>query len=121
MSGVSVSFCGDEVEFEEAVDKVYKEIQTFVNDTQCGVRELALIEERGETYMVALDVWHDLDVAIDGVLFLFKELRSISKQYLGKPPKELKNEVKAKIEDWKKRAALSKASAKAEAEEKKQN
>jgi hypothetical protein len=121
MSGMTVSCFGeDDMDFEEAVDKVFAELQTFVNDQQCGVRTLAMCEERADTYLEALQIWHELDENIAGALNLFSELRSIAKQVLGRPPKDMKVEVKNQLDLWKAQAVAAKAKLKAEAKHEKE-
>jgi hypothetical protein len=117
MSGMTVSCFGeDEMDFEVAVNRVFKDLQTFVNDMQCGVRTLAMIEEQDSDYMAALEIWHTLDNDVAGALALFTELRSIAKQVLGRPPKDMKVEVKAQLDLWKAKAVAEKARLKAERE-----
>jgi hypothetical protein len=117
MSGMTVSCFGEnEMDFEEAVNKVFAELQTFVNDLQCGVRTLAMVEEQDSDYMRALGIWHELDSNISGALGLFTELRSIAKQVLGRPPKDMKEEVKTQLAKWKAEVVAAKAQLKAERE-----
>jgi hypothetical protein len=120
MSGMTVSCFGeDDVDFEEAVNKVFADLQTFVNDMQCGVRTLAMCEEQDNNYMEALKIWKTLDNDVMGALGLFTELRSISKQVLGKPPSAVKEEVKAQLTKWKTEAKMEKDRAKNERTEEK--
>jgi hypothetical protein len=116
MSGMTVSAFGEEdMDFDEAVNKVFGNLQTFVNDCHSGVRTLAMCDERADTYLEALQIWRELDLAVGGALDLFSTLRSISKQVLGRPPKEYKEEASAQIKKWKEEDKLGKERAKAEA------
>ncbi len=114
ISDLSVSYFGQEVNLEEALDTTFKQIQTFVNDCHCSVRTLAMVPEQDDDYMVALDLYHEIVVAIEGMTSLMGELKSISKQVLGKPPTELKQEVAKRVLDFKQRQLQIKVQAKAD-------
>ena len=116
MSGITVSAFGeDDVDFETAVNKVFADLKNFVNGCQCNVRTLAMCEERSDTYLEALTIWRELDLDVCGALGLFTELRNISKQVLGRPPKDMKIEVKAQLDKWKAEDKLAKDRLKTEA------
>jgi hypothetical protein len=74
MSGISVSYFGEECDLEDCVDKTFKEIQTFVNGLHSGVRELAMIPEQDNDYERAFEVYTLMEKDVDGVILLFKEL-----------------------------------------------
>lgn len=102
MSGMTVSAFGqEEMDLEEAVNKLFVDLQTFVNGCHSGIRQLAMCDERADTYIEAMTIWKELDDDVVGALVLFKELRSISKQVLGKPPKQYKTEVDELKAKWK--------------------
>jgi len=101
MSGMSVSYNGVDMEIEEAIDDIFKKLQGFINNTHCEIRSLAMCPEQDANYMEALQIWKQLDTSIYGALDLFSELRSISKQVLGKPSADMKEEVKAQLDKWK--------------------
>lgn len=114
-SGITVSAFGEEeMDFDVAVDKVFGDLQNFVNNTHCEVRQLSMCEERADTYCEALEIWHNLDVNISGALNLFKELKSISKQVLGKPPPAYKEDASKMILKWKNEAKMEKEKEKEE-------
>ena len=96
-----VSYNGQEMEVEKAIDDLFPKIQTFINDCHCSIRELSYCEDRNETYLDALQMHLDICSNIDGMIKLFKELKSVSKQLVGPPPKDMKDEVKAFIEQYK--------------------
>ena len=102
MSGMTVSAFGqDDMDLEEALDHVFVDLQTFVNGTHCGVRELAMCDDRNDTFIEAAKLWRVIDRDITGALYLFKELKSITKQILGNPPKEYKQEFTELKATWK--------------------
>jgi hypothetical protein len=102
MSSMTVSAFGqDDMDLEAALDHVFIDLQTFVNGCHCEVRGLAMCEDRADTYIEAAKLWRELDRDITGALFLFKELRSITKQLLGSCPKEYKQEFAELKKSWK--------------------
>jgi len=91
-----VSFRGeDEMDVGEALDVLFSEMQNNLNSCHCSVRQLAMSEERADTYMEAAE--HHLAIGdyVDILVVLFKELKSVSKQVLGPCPKDYKDEFKA--------------------------
>ena len=95
-SGISVSLWGEnDVDFDVAVDKVFKEIQERINSAHCALREIAQCEERADTYLEAAEIHFNLVDFVDELGDLFKDLKSCSKQALGKCPSDLKIEFKA--------------------------
>ena len=100
-SQMSVSYCGEEMDFDSMCNQCFKDLQAFLNDVHCKVRELSMIEEQDGDFMVAVDCYLQIQDGIDGISNLMKELKSVSKQVLGKPPTELKEQVKAKMDSYK--------------------
>jgi hypothetical protein len=100
-SQMSVSYFGEEMDFDSMCDTCFKDLQTYMNDLHCKVRELAIIPEQDDDYMSALNCYLEIQTGIDGVAELLKELSGVSKQVLGKPPADLKLEVKAKLDAYK--------------------
>jgi hypothetical protein len=99
-----VSFRGDEaVELDTALNELYMEIQQNLNYSQCSIRQLACSSEQDNDFMVAVNIYHELDNYVLGLLALFKELQDVSKQCLGKCPPEHKEEYKKMCDDRKER------------------
>jgi hypothetical protein len=96
-----VSFRGEEIELDEALDALYREIQTNLNRSQCAVRSLACCEERNDTFLEAVGIYFEIDDHVESLFDLFRELQTVSKQCLGKPPKDLKDEYKKLCDDRK--------------------
>ena len=117
MSDLSVSYYGEEVGLEEALDDCFKKIQTFVNECHCSVRTLAMLPEQDGDYIVALDQYHSIIESIDGMTDLMKELKSIAKEVLGKPPTEIKQQVAAKVLQFKQKQLQVKMEAKTKMQE----
>ena len=108
MSEMSVSYGGEEVPLDQALENCFLRIQTFINETHCAVRTLAIIPEQDNDYVAALDVYHNIIESINGMIDLISEFKSISKDVLGKCPKELKQEVAAKVLAFKQRQYMLK-------------
>jgi hypothetical protein len=98
-----ISFRGSEMELDEALDALYSEIQQQLNHSQCSIRSLACCEERNDTFIEAVGIYHELDDHVLALLDMFKELQNVSKQCLGPVPKEHKDEYKKMTEDRKAR------------------
>ena len=101
MSNMSVSYCGSEMPIEQALDECFTQLIEYQNHLHCYVRELCMMEEQDNSYMEGLAkvlVIHD---NIDQTSELFKELKSVCSQVLGKPPKELKDEAKKMLDEHK--------------------
>ena len=89
-SSMSVSYCGSEVALEEALDDVFQKLQQHLNDAHCAVRSMSMLEEQSmdedEDFKEATKYDDTIQDDVDGMIALFKDLKSISKQVLGKPP-----------------------------------
>ena len=80
MSEMSISLNGEEIMLEEAVDETFKNLQAFLNSTQCDLRNLASCDERNETFEVSHSYCTKIDDNISEMNELFKSLKSIVKQ-----------------------------------------
>ena len=97
-----VSFRGeDEIDVNDALDVLFREMQENLNSCHCSVRQLAMSEERADTYMEAAEHHFAIQDYVDVLVDLFKELKSVSKQVLGPCPKDYKTEFKL-LEDKRK-------------------
>jgi gas vesicle protein len=97
----SVSYQGSEIPLEEALDSCFLDLQGFMNGLHCHVRELAGMSEQDDDFMVSLAKGLVINDTIDNMQDLFKELKSVVKQIIGNPPKELKQEAKKLADDAK--------------------
>ena len=88
-----ISFRGDDgVDLDEALRVLYTEIQQNLNYSQCSIRQLAICGEQDDEFLEAAKIYFELDDYVDILLDLFNELKAVSKQCLGKPPPECKEE-----------------------------
>ena len=112
MSAMSVSFQGSEMPLEGALDEVFLQMQEHVNGIHCVTREFVGMFDQDDDYLLELDKTLEIHDAIDDMAELFKELKSVLKQCLGKPPAELKAQAKAKVDAHKaaRKAAAGSAS-----------
>ena len=89
-SSMSVSYCGSEVALEEALDDVFQKLQQHLNNSHCAVRSMSMLEEQSmdedEDFKDCVKYNDIIQDDTDGMIALFKDLKSISKQVLGKPP-----------------------------------
>jgi hypothetical protein len=112
----SVSYCGSEIPLEQALDACFLDLQGFMNNLHCHVRELASMPEQDDDFMLELAKGLVINDTIDDMSDLFKELKSVVKQIIGNPPTELKQEAKKLADDSK---AARKRSKEIEKEEQK--
>ena len=101
MSSMSVSYFGDEMPIEQALDQVFTELIQHQNALHCYVRELCMMQDQDNDYIEGLKKVLKIHDNIDEMSDLFKELKSVCSQVLGKPPKEEKDEAKKIINDHK--------------------
>jgi hypothetical protein len=89
-SSMSVSYCGSEMPLEEALDDVFQKLQQHLNDAHCAVRSMSMLEEQSldedSDWKDATKYDNVIQDDIDGMIALFKDLKNISKQVLGKAP-----------------------------------
>ena len=97
-NATSVSFRGEEMDVSDALDLLFRELQENLNHCHCSVRQLAQCEERADTFMESAEFDFQIQDYVDGLTVLFKELKQVSKDVLGKPPPEYKDEYKEALE-----------------------
>ena len=96
-----VSFRGEEIDVNDALDTLFKDLQQKLNYCHSTVRTLVLSEDRDESYIeTAAHVW-EIEDYTDVLDELFGELRTVAKEILGKCPADEKEEFK-KISDKRK-------------------
>ena len=100
-NATSVSFRGEEMDVSDALDLLFRDLQKNLNHCHCSVRQLAQCEERADTFMEAAEFDFQIQDYVDGLGVLFKELKQVSKDVLGKPPPEYKEEYKTALENRK--------------------
>ena len=88
MSQVSVSYNGeDDMPLDEAVDMIFSEIQTHINEIHVQLRMLCQSEDRADTYDEALEYHEALSEHVKDACTVFKDVIKVSKQLLPKKPK----------------------------------
>ena len=93
-SRMSVLFEGKEIELETALDKGITDLQKFLNNLQCYLRELAqmddLDEDECEDFKEMIKKTDLADDAIDDMGYIMSELKGVTRQILGPCPKDIK-------------------------------
>ena len=115
-----VSFRGEDgVDLDQALDELYREIQTNLNRSQCSVREMARLKEDDEFKDCVPIHFAVLDYC-DVLSGLFNELKQVSKDVLGKPGKDDKDEYKKMCDERKERIKKAKDDAREETKKEKE-
>ena len=122
MSGMSVSFFGEEVGLEQALDTCFKDLQDHLNESHVLTRQLAMLSEQDGDWVSAVDLAFAIQERCGDMAGLFKELKSVVIQVRGKPMNDAeKKYLKDKTEAVRAAAAAAaKVAAKDVAEEKRQ-
>ena len=92
----TVSFNGEEISADKAVDESLRDIQQATNDVHCLVRNMLTSDERSEGWEVMKPMYDEIDENVQEALSLWKELRNIAKQLL--PPKPRASKASKKTE-----------------------
>lgn len=95
-----ISYNGEEIELETALDELYKDIQQNLNHSQCSIRELARLRE-DDDFMDCIYIDFAIQDYVEHLTTLFSELKNISKQVIGPCPKEYKDDYKKICNDRK--------------------
>jgi hypothetical protein len=90
MSDVSISYNGEEMELDDAIDHIFKELQTHINQTHCTIREITQWDLRNESYDEVKVYFDEMVTHIKEGSALFKDLIGCIKQILPPKPKALK-------------------------------
>ena len=116
-TSISVSFCGEEMPLEQAIDTVYKDLQNSLNFCHCSTRELNMMAEKDDTeFQVIMKNAFAIDDFIDEMSDLFKELKLVVKQVVGKPQNDDEKEwLKKQKESRKEKKRIEKLRAKEDA------
>jgi hypothetical protein len=101
MSSMSVSYKGEEVELSVAVDSVFKDLQTNLNNSHCDVRSILQCDEQDAEYKDILDLCFAVHTNIDAMSILFKDLQGVLKQVSKPQDSEEKEIYKNSMERYK--------------------
>ena len=77
---MSVSYCGDEMPIEQALDECFTELIQFQNHLHCHVRELCMMAEQDNDYITGLKKVLTIHDTIDQTSDLFKCLENLQKK-----------------------------------------
>ena len=86
MSNVSINYDGVDVDLDEAIDHIFKELQEHINGTHVQIREMCQWDLRNESYEETLVYFNKMAIHIKEGSALFKDLLSIMKQVMPKKP-----------------------------------
>ena len=101
-SSTIISFRGDDdVDVNDALDVLFKELQENLNYCHTEIRNLAQCEERDEDFLEAVKIDFEIQDYSDNIVSILKELKVVSKSVLGKCPAEYKDEYKKMVDDRK--------------------
>ena len=104
-----VSFRGeDEVDFDKAVDELFKDLQTNFNAIHVAIRNLAMSDERADDFIEMSKYNFEIHDFIETTGEIFKELKATTKQIVGKCPKECKVDYDKMVEERKRAKAIQK-------------
>ena len=84
-SAMSISFYGNEVSLEEAINDIYRESNRQLNDSQVNLWSLAMIPEQDNDFKKSVELSNKILGHIDELNNIFVELKSVVKQCTIKP------------------------------------
>lgn len=84
-TSITVSAFGEDMDLEKAIDQIYKELQNAMNYSHCSTRELAMEAEREGNFEDVATHGFQIQDHVDEMLELFKELKTVVKQVVGRP------------------------------------
>lgn len=87
MSNMSVTYDGEDVDLDECVDNIFKELQHHINEIHVQIREMCQFDLRGETYEETRVYYDSMAEHVKEGSLLFKDLLSVMKQIGPKKPK----------------------------------
>ena len=82
-----VSFGGEIVSADVAIDQAFKDLQEGVNETHVTMRNMLTSDERGEEYEVLKEQFDGLAANVKEAIVLLKEVTKIAKQIVPPKPK----------------------------------
>ena len=92
MSQMSITFDGQDMSFSDAIDKIFPQLQTYLNRLQCKERVLCgmddLSDDPCEVFKMAIEHTNGADDDIEDMMLLFEQLKDVNRQILGPVPKK---------------------------------
>ena len=90
-SEVSVSINGVEIPLDDAINSTFTGIQKHLNESQNNLRMLGTLLERDDLeFKDGVEYSDKIDNDVDEMVALFKNLKKITKQLVGRPSEEEK-------------------------------
>ena len=90
MSDASISYNGEEMNLDDAIDHIFRELQVHINQTHVEIREICQWDLRGEDYEETKVYFDNMVTHITEGCALFKDLTKVIKQIMPPKPKPLK-------------------------------
>jgi hypothetical protein len=110
LSQTSVSYYGEEVNVEAALDDVFKLLGDNLNHMHVFTREICMMLDQDSDYIEGVKKSDQINDNIDGMNDLFRELKSVVKQISVKPEnQEEKDLLKAHLAQRKLEKQMEKA------------
>ena len=88
-----VSFGGEEVSADVAVDQSMGDTQKSINNIHVGIRNMLTSDERGEDYEVLKGQYDEIDGLVKIAIELMRDIRAIAKQLVPPKPRAKKSET----------------------------
>lgn len=82
MSDMSISYGGEEMDLDDAIDHIFKELQNHINETHVQIREMCQWDLRGEDYDDVMVYFKEMELHIREGCSLFKDLISVMRQVI---------------------------------------
>ena len=101
MSDFSVSVNGQEMKLDEAVDDIFAQIQTAINQIHVDLRNLCQSDDRNDSYDEALEYHTAITEHVKTGADMFKSIIKVSKQLLPSKPKNWKDPKKVRLDQAK--------------------
>jgi len=88
-SCISVSINGQEVLLDDAINQTFMSLQRHLNESQNNLRMLGTLLERDDLeFRDGVNYSDKIDDDVDEMVALFKDLKKITKQLIGRPSEE---------------------------------
>ncbi len=94
-----VSFLGEEMDAQQAVDTSIKQIQDGLNSLQCGMREMLMLDEQDGSYDVMAPKYDEIETLVKSGIELWKDMLSIARQLKPKKPRAAKKDKPPSVLD----------------------
>lgn len=86
MSDMSINYNDEEMSLEDAVTDIFGQIQDHINQCHVEIRNMCQLVERDDEYEEIYTFYAGMVEHIDEGSKVFRELKKVMKQVIGKPP-----------------------------------